>query len=777
MYQDAYDYLMLTAPSHITIPYQNNAQGYSTGFDQALVNALDVWKRTAQQKISEMTATQVGVMQPTRTSWQPNHCIHHQPSNQGIRRSERKRKKSHRLGPDDKTLGAASNQTLRMGLDDSRTFIARYETDTRYNAPENMDINCAEESAQRIGPTYETLFPPEQSSAQCPPPLYTRRFGDGTIDPQELQQHKEYTEHSTEDMEPIDYVSESSHQLEPSHEALQSPEEQPGTLSCRLDDRAVPQLQFDELFEGLYGKSSSQTDGQGSPADRWEIETSMADQSYQNQTRSLAQDPTARGYLDLASHSNFCLPHESLEDGDRIGALETLHPLVEETPLTARLLHGLLYTLLPGHFHIIELHTGEGDRYLSRDGGLVSSFAAIIQRAKDVPPFLVLGDRTTKTLFIADNSTPVDPLIEIFRSQLVGWKEKYMDPHSVEPNMERTLLSVYIAEAFFRNLLPITRVPSSRDLRLHYLGELLAPYERNAVLEQCGIIGTLVHPQKIDTRVMGTQPMVPPSHADEMCIPVLENFNMKTLRQAFLQKPTEISHWRCIRILQIINEIGSPHILRAIKLAHAKPPRHEEAQSTYWSFVEKLFCIHLYLDTQENQSYIIVARNRYIKYCYYETYQLAVKALQEEKRSSHQERRKVSARRSTASYKHGVLHELPTPHTDRINTVYKDLSDAEKTRRAPDMVKDEIAQKIATFYKEDRERIRPNITRYIKEGKVLHHILQSAVCLNPGLLILFPSQESQPPALQADQFGFELTRKERNSLSKPIKMKEYGNSR
>lgn len=43
--------------------------------------------------------------------------------------------------------------------------------------------------------------------------------------------------------------------------------------------------------------------------------------------------------------------------------------------------------------------------------------------------------------------------------------------------------------------------------------------------------------------------------------------------------------------------------------------------------VEKLFRIYLYLDSQESESHLLVARSRYVKYCYFKTYLLAVAAL------------------------------------------------------------------------------------------------------------------------------------------------------
>jgi hypothetical protein len=181
-------------------------------------------------------------------------------------------------------------------------------------------------------------------------------------------------------------------------------------------------------------------------------------------------------------------------------------------------------------------------------------------------------------------------------------------------HIERTLLSVFIAEACFRYRLPIAEVPSSRDLRLRFLEELLAPYERDAVLEQCGIPSNLVPSQKVDTRVMVPQPAAK-AQAKDKSFPKLENFDMAALNIAFLEKPNDISMVRSLRILQCVNEIGSPTILDSIKLALAELPEDRIPQDVDEPIVEKLFHIHIYLETQESRSHLLVARNRYIKFC------------------------------------------------------------------------------------------------------------------------------------------------------------------
>ncbi|EUC40376.1 hypothetical protein COCMIDRAFT_41275 [Bipolaris oryzae ATCC 44560] len=251
----------------------------------------------------------------------------------------------------------------------------------------------------------------------------------------------------------------------------------------------------------------------------------------------------------------------------------------------------------------------------------------------------------------------------------------------------------------------------------------------------------------------------------EVPVQNLENFELEVLEQALGVKPSEISRGRCLRILQCVNEIGSPHILESLKLACTRKDGNQTYQATEQPIFDKLFRIHIYLDRQESQSHILVARNRYIKYCYFETYLRAVKALQEEKHNSTQERRRVLARKRTASFKQGISQTLPlTPHTEEIHRVYENLSPLERKRRAPDMVKDEILNKIVKACGGNEKRIRRNINKYIKEGRVLHNILHGRRSLDPGLLILFPSFGCDLPSLSMAKFGLELEELEEKAL-------------
>ncbi|KAI1525856.1 hypothetical protein PtrSN002B_010681 [Pyrenophora tritici-repentis] len=548
-----------------------------------------------------------------------------------------------------------------------------------------------------------------------------------------------------------------------------------------MHDLPSPQF-FNDAFED-YRLSSlhheSQTNVEEATADTYEQHRIDPDH-----TESFGDDPIVQGYLDLACRSSFRLPHEPVEDADYLDARELLLPLVEERPLTSRLIHALIYTLLPGPLRIFEVCSSAFDPEPSPEESPVDDFVAIIRRNAEALPLLVLGIGISKTLYILDSETVDLPSLGI--SWLIGpeWRTEHTNPRFIEPHMESTLLSVWIAETYFQYK-PFQDVPSSRDLRLRFLEELLARYQRDSVLENCGIPSTHTVSQHVDTRCKFAH-LETQVQTNEICglnleilVKNLENFEPGALRKALLQipskfDPSKFDRRRWLRILQCVDEIGSPHVLDSLKLACARKVEDQTHRAIEQSLFEKLFQIHIYLDKQESQSHLLVARGRYIKYCYFETFLCAVEALKGEKRNSDRERRKVSARkRRTTSFKKGISEELPlTPNTEEIRRVYNDLSPSGRQRGAKDMVKDEICSKVAGVYGGNEKRIRRNINKYINQGRVLHHILRGGRSLDPGLLILFPSFGAGPPSLSMAEFGLELQEPEEKTLSKPIELKE-----
>lgn len=526
---------------------------------------------------------------------------------------------------------------------------------------------------------------------------------------------------------------------------------------------------FDEAFGERFGHEY------GTAVDSPAVDATEPEYPPQN----FANDPEFLPHLELACRMGFCLPQEHTGAMDETSVRERLSPLLEEKPLNTSLLHGLLYTVLPGPLRIFELGPTPSDDDFPRPEELSEWFVAILPRSEERTTLLLLGDPSAKVLRILANRSVSTPELETFRSLLPDWQEECIDvrtrsspmllladpqPFLVQPRVESMLLSVFLAETCVRGRLPVTEVPSSRDLRLRYLTELLAPYERDCALESFGIPRGVASSEQIDTRVVTALPDLPVA-ADVFPIPDLEHFDMEALRKAFLEKPAGLKRARWLRILQCVNEIGSPHILDSLKLVLNQPVAMTTAHDAEQPIVEKLMRIHLYLEGAESQSHLDVARSRYVKYCYFETYERAVKALRERKRASLLERRRLASR------KHCV-EVSSAPYTDDIEQTFQGLTEKEKKRKTEDVIKTEIARRMLEVSCGDEKQTRQNITRYIREGKVLHYILQGALCLNPSILILFPSWESQPPTLAIDAFQLKLEHGEKTSLSRPIERRE-----
>ncbi|CAN9356145.1 unnamed protein product [Alternaria alternata] len=539
-----------------------------------------------------------------------------------------------------------------------------------------------------------------------------------------------------------------------------------------MQDASTPQF-FNEAFEYLYSSPAQHESHIGSE----EVTVACQKQYPTNPTHtpSLSDNPMFQSYLDLAYRASFCLPHKSAEDADSTKTQELLSALVEGTPLTPRLLHSLIYSLVPGPLRILEVGPSASNRGTIAEESLAENFAIILRESKEALPLLVLGAANRKTLFVLSSGAKTEyievanPLASVFAST------DFLQPHNVSPHVESTLLSVWIAEACVQGR-PLRDALSSQELRLRFLEELVAPVQRDSVLEQYSISSKLAVSQQIDIRLAKTHSktqLQSQPQSNKVFVSKIETFDLEALHEALLQKPADISRGRCLRILQCVYEIGSPCILDSLKPALTTKREDQARQAMEQPVVEKLFRIHLYLDSQESESHLLVARSRYVKYCYFETYLLAVAALQREKRSSSREKRRIHARKLTASFKQGLCDELlPTPHDDEIHRIYEDLSPSEKKRRAQDMVKNEISRKVAKEHGIDEKRVRRNINRYIRQGRVLHCVLQGGLSLNPGLLVLFPSSETHAPSLSTAEFRFELSEPKEKSLSKPIEIKD-----
>ncbi|CAN9173375.1 unnamed protein product [Alternaria alternata] len=509
----------------------------------ALVDALDCLKRDAQQKLSLKKATRAGMTVDSRS-------VGSSGANQGVRRSSRLKASTPRL---------ASSASL---------FVAEHETESEFSG-EDDETNSGDYTAATATAPSEILFGdllwPNEALIESvheiemvqsrhalelepsSPMLY--RATPAVHQQDELAYSVVDTLHQTArnvQTSRLHSEAEFSHQVS-LHHPFSDPAESGVSVSPARDtevensdsgemvmqDVSTPQF-FNEAFEDLYGsplQHESQIGGE-------EITVACQKQypTDPTHTLSLGNDLMFQSYLDLACRASFCLPHESVEDKDSTRTRELLSPLVDGTPLTPRLLHGLIYSLVPGPLRILEVDPIASDGGMLADESLAENFAIILRESEEALPLLVLGAANRKMLFVLSSGTANLPFLSALYRTLHEWNTEYIKPHDVSPHVESTLLSIWIAEACFQGR-PLRDAPSSRELRLRFLEELVAPVQRDAVLEQYGISSKLAVSQQIDIRLVETSSEVQlqlQPQSNGVFVSKIETFDLEALHEALL---------------------------------------------------------------------------------------------------------------------------------------------------------------------------------------------------------------------------------------------------
>lgn len=424
----------------------------------ALVDALDRLKKDAEQKLSIKKATQTSM----ESNWQPTHTG---SANQGIRRS-------HRIASAPRVASAGSlfvtEQDTESESSNEDDIPSRMLPEASPN--EHTTMNAApgvlfDDPAllpvyyENQAPTeklYRTAMLQERHAIEQESPsstLYTTRpvvdgqdertevqpvqVHDGASDAQAHQAPSTDTQYQAAG--DLEYIEHQPGPESPHHSSVNHPRQDATISPCdefdfgeiAMHDLPTPQF-FNEAFEdGGFSTlhHGAQTDVEEVTADSYEQHRIDPDH-----TKSFGDDPIVQGYLDLACRSSFRLPHEPVEDADHLDARELLLPLVEEKPLTSRLIHGLLYTLLPGPLRIFEVCSSAFDPEPSPEEAPVDDFVAIVRRNGEALPLLVLGIETSKTLFVLDSETMDLPSLEISWLIRPEWSTEHIDVWRSSPD-------------------------------------------------------------------------------------------------------------------------------------------------------------------------------------------------------------------------------------------------------------------------------------------------------------------------------------------------------
>ncbi|KAF2008346.1 hypothetical protein BU24DRAFT_469034 [Aaosphaeria arxii CBS 175.79] len=425
-----------------------------------------------------------------------------------------------------------------------------------------------------------------------------------------------------------------------------------------------------------------------------------------------------------------------LHDGVPTSSLSAadLHPLVDGLPLTPRLMHSLLYALLPSTVHIIQTPSIE-----RCDTSYICDTSFVII-AGESEPDLFFGDRAKRKIFTMKTGLRSSRLITHYKD--IGWTVACLWLNHRMQERDITITSVFYVEALSKGGDVI--FPPEEDLRQRFLRKLRVSSEMHA------------------TQLDSGQPTIQlPVNSSASKYPIPDGFDRTLLQELHLQLPAQMEVFKYLRILQSIREIGSPRILESLKMT-MKSTTDFALDTT--EQITKLLHIHKYLDREDSVGHLSVARARYVKYCYYQTFQEAVETLSAHKRLSRVEQHRVVKHKSTSTYRQGLSGLPLTPSTDAIDALYPTLSDAEKKRPAADMVKNAIISSIKQASGAADKRIEERITQYIRHGKLMHLLLQSYARPSPQILILLPGEESQPPYLDLGHID--------QKLKKPIRRKD-----
>jgi PAS domain-containing protein len=429
----------------------------------ALVDALDCLKRDAQQKLSRKKATRAG-MAPDRRP------VGTGGANQGVRRSSRRIASAPRLASSASLFFAENETESESGDDDYETtpaILCEASSSNRTTATATSQIPFGDPTSpsetpiesvreievvqrrhaleQKLPSSMLYRITPDVHEHGEPTYVQPAQVFSGTLAVQTYHPQCNNTQseidtlHQAEDLEYSGFQS----GAESSHHALfrqpcSDPTEPDVSISptremevensdgeeIAIHDATTPQF-FNDAFEDLYGSPLQHESQTG-------VEETMAacDKQHltdQNDTQSFVDDPMFRDYQDLACRSSFRLPHESVEDADGAEIRELLSPLVEGKPLTPRLLHGLIYSLVPSPLRILEVDSSASDGGLSADESLVENFAVILCQSGEISPLLVLGAVERKTLSVLGSCTANLPFLGVLCQMLPEWKTEYID--------------------------------------------------------------------------------------------------------------------------------------------------------------------------------------------------------------------------------------------------------------------------------------------------------------------------------------------------------------
>jgi hypothetical protein len=389
-----------------------------------LVEALDVWKKEAQQKLSEQLAIPAVEQSP--------------PATGSSARRETATRRGRSGGISYANQGGRQSQTgIELGRiheDSPSLFVSETGSESEPDHTERHALSprlSREQSVNEAG----TRSDPDPDLAFEEPSLVL------------AQEESSVASYDDDDASMAQHDSGASMPPEELHELVFQPHESSPEQDLMIDD--YQHTFFEEAMAAGYTEQTSfagqrerstgdyethSMDGveygcESDDAQEKLIDHQLVEQTVPlvQRTPSFARDPDFESYFELARRSRFRLQHTSADDVDHAQGSRPLLPLAEEVPLTTELIHCLLYMLLPPPLHILEASFDDIGEEFSPSDGNTENFAMIVRRPQGIPPLVLLGKTTTKILYIIDSETADLSFLRVFLLSLSGWTTEYID--------------------------------------------------------------------------------------------------------------------------------------------------------------------------------------------------------------------------------------------------------------------------------------------------------------------------------------------------------------
>ncbi|KAF1362022.1 hypothetical protein EJ07DRAFT_153597 [Lizonia empirigonia] len=500
---------------------------------------------------------------------------------------------------------------------------------------------------------------------------------------------------------------------------------------------------YEEAFEGFIadGLNRSYPDGDFTLNSEAQLSSNQEHQATPGNAHTNECDMhLIAQFKDRLSRRSLWLPHEDRQRPSVVtNDNQILGPLMERELIPPAILHGILYRILPDAFDIIE-HTSYNELRDDMSRLISPECDRTVVIITDISPDIVLVDACRRKL-ICVTSRGISEMSGVL-SLPADWTVQIRDPSTVDPSIECTLLSIYLVESECKTVELIPPYVEAH-LRKRYFETLLVREEEqwracnaNVPLQAVSFVARLAEADATSS---------PPIAGDTTEFHINE-LDPDLLKEALSRKPKTLKDIKCLRILQYIHGTGGPQVLDHLKASAMSLDYHVDlvADNPREAHAARISVIHAALDSRGSTSHFGIAQSRFAKLCYYREFQQAVESLRSSNKARRVERQRLARHQQRLGHVPENDQTVLTPQTNAMAQQY-----SETTGRSSSVVRDDVVRRLSTIYKrsspEDQAEIKLQVDSYIRQGKILHLILQGRSCnTSPAVLLLIPTVAVSP---------------------------------